>query len=111
MKVETLGALHVKENTKRGYGNGTGLPISDTEKTPPPFTQDTVKISQDTVKKEEVKIMPAVIPVMGYNGAPSAYPPFDENIPIYTGAQPQAGTFPAYQQGVRFLVFFKLKKP
>lgn len=57
-------------------------------------------------KKDEIKILPAVVPVLGYTtaAAPNLYSPIEPGVQLYTGAQPTQSTgFPtAYQQGVRF---------
>lgn len=53
-------------------------------------------------KKDEIKILPAVVPVLGYTAAtPNIYPPI-EGVQLFTGTQSQQTTFPTtYQQGVR----------
>lgn len=52
-------------------------------------------------KKDEIKILPAVVPVLGYTAAtPNMYPPI-EGVQLFTGTQSQPSTFPTtYQQGV-----------
>lgn len=57
--------------------------------------------SNEPVKKDDVKIMSAVVPLLSY-APPTTYPPIEESsVPIYSGGQPQPAAFPtAYQQGV-----------
>lgn len=58
-----------------------------------------------TSKKEEIKIVPAVVPVLGYTAAPpNIYqPPMESGIQFVTGAQQTQPTSfsTTYQQGVR----------
>lgn len=55
-------------------------------------------------KKDEIKILPAVVPVLGYTATapPNIYPPIEGGVQFVTGTQPtQPSTFPTtYQQGV-----------
>lgn len=57
-------------------------------------------------KKDEIKILPAVVPVLGYTTAPAPnlYSPMETGVQLFTGAQPtQSTAFPTtYQQGVSF---------
>lgn len=62
-------------------------------------------ISTEYGKKDEMKMMPAVLPVMGYTAAPApnVYPAaMDSGIQMYPGAQPAPSAYPTttYQQGV-----------
>lgn len=57
-----------------------------------------------TSKKEEIKIVPAVVPVLGYTAAPpNIYqPPMESGVQFVTGAQQAQPTSfsTTYQQGV-----------
>lgn len=68
--------------------------------------------SAAAAKKEEIKILPAVVPVLGYTttAAPNLYSPIETGVQLFTGAQPtQSTAFPTtYQQGVSFPCFVKL---
>lgn len=59
------------------------------------------------VKKDDIKIMPAVVPMLGYAATtgPNVYPPIDSGIQMFPGSQPAPSAFPTttYQQGVRKL--------
>lgn len=57
------------------------------------------------VKKDEIKIMPTVVPMLSYAATtgPNVYPPMDSGIQMFPGSQPAPTAFPTttYQQGVR----------
>lgn len=59
-------------------------------------------------KKEEIKILPAVVPVLGYTTTvpPNIYPPIEGGVQFVAGTQPtQPTSFPTtYQQGVSYLI-------
>lgn len=62
-----------------------------------------------SAKKDEIKILPAVVPVLGYTSAAAhtnLYPPIETGVQLFTGAQPtQSAAFPTtYQQGVCLLI-------
>lgn len=57
-------------------------------------------------KKDEIKIVPAVVPVLGYSAAPpNIYPPIEGGVQFVAGTQPtQPTSFPTtYQQGVSYI--------
>lgn len=59
-------------------------------------------------KKDDIKILPTVVPVLGYTTAapPNIYPPMDGGVQFVTGTQPtQPTSFPTtYQQGVSCII-------
>lgn len=79
---------------------------------PPPSTSNSsaysstaATASATTNKKDEIKIVPAVVPVLSYTTAapPNIYPQMESGVQFVTGTQPtQPTSFPTtYQQGVR----------
>lgn len=91
----------MKDTTKRDLGVSTEPPISDTDKTPSPQPYTN---TNESTKKDDVKIMSAVVPVLSYATAPATYPQMEEGMPIFSGAQPPPTAFPTtYQQGVSSL--------
>lgn len=68
------------------------------------LTTESPPISTEYGKKDEIKMMPAVLPVLGYTAAPapSVYPAIDSGIQMYPGTQPAPTAYPTttYQQGV-----------
>lgn len=66
-------------------------------------TQST-PISTEFGKKDEIKMMSTVVPVLGYTAAsaPNVYPTIESGIQMYPGAQPAPAAYPTttYQQGV-----------
>lgn len=98
IKVETTGTDYAKDNNKKDNDNPSELAAPEASKTqrPQPYTTNTI----DLVKKDDIKIMSAVVPVLSY-AAPATFPPIEESVPIYSGGQPQPAAYPTtYQQGV-----------
>lgn len=92
----------MEDSNNRDQNISTGLSVSDVEKTPSPqpYTNP-----NEPAKKEDVKIMSAVVPVLSYAAAPPTYPPMEEGVPIFSGAQPQPAAFQTtYQQGVNLII-------
>lgn len=77
-------------------------PRAATIPTPPTNSTD----AHGGAKKDEIKMLPAVVPVLGYTtaAAPNIYPPIETGVQLFTGTQPtQSAAFPTtYQQGVCF---------
>lgn len=68
------------------------------------LTTESPPILTEYGKKDEIKMMPAVVPVLSYAAAPASnvYPTMDSGIQMYPGTQPAPTAFPTttYQQGV-----------
>lgn len=74
----------------------TSVQVS-TEKTP---AKPSTSHSYNAAKKDDIKIVPTVLPVLGYSAASqNLYQPLD-GVQLFAGAQAQPTTFPTYQQGV-----------
>lgn len=83
--------------------HNAGVTTSDVENTPSP--QPYIHSSEPN-KKDDMKMVPTVVPLMSYAPAPTAYQPIEESVPIYSGAQPQPAAFQTtYQQGVCHILF------
>lgn len=66
-------------------------------------SENTMIVEYSDVKKDEIKVMPAVVPVLGYTPAPApnVYSTLDSGIPMFSGTQPAPAHYPTtYQQGV-----------
>lgn len=97
--------LYFQENINQASNdskesNGTVIQ-STTEKSPNTSTSSAYTAAN---KKDEIKILPTVVPVLGYTTAapPNIYPPMDAGVQFVTSTQPtQPTSFPTtYQQGV-----------
>ncbi|XP_031619670.1 protein encore isoform X2 [Contarinia nasturtii] len=90
--------LNQPNNDAKGAVNGTVNKVT-TEK-----SQNTANPSYTGNKKDEIKILPAVVPVLSYTTAapPNIYPPIDAGVQFVAGTQPtQPTSFPTtYQQGL-----------
>lgn len=98
-QTEAMGTVHIDDGM-RGDQNSivACIPTSDVEKTPSP---QPYSHSNEPAKKDDVKIMSTVVPVLSYATAPATYTPMEEGVQMYAGAQPQPAAFPTtYQQGV-----------
>lgn len=87
-------------DSKGSASNGRANQVKN-EKSAPNTTNPSVYTGN---KKDEIKILPAVVPVLGYTTAapPNMYPSIESGVQFVTGTQPtQPTTFSTtYQQGV-----------
>lgn len=91
-----------EDNKEPAAAANTSSHVS-TDKTP---AKTSTTHSYNSNKKDEIKIVPTVLPVLGYTSAqPNLYQPLD-GVQLFTGAQTQPTTFPTYQQGVSIFFFF-----
>lgn len=94
-------SVDVKDNNSYGTEASTMRPATKCVKL---ATES--PISTEYGKKDEIKMMPAVLPVLSYAAAPApnVYPAIESGIQMYPGTQSAPTAYPTttYQQGVSF---------